>query len=204
MTIEANEESVENLQYLTFNTDGHDYAIPIHHMKEIVPYKGSTTIPLAPAAISGLINLRGRAISVLDLSIRFGGQETGMTKRTCVLIVDLRDERDGCDMGILADSIRRVIDVEASDLEETPSFGLGAATEYLMGMLRTDDGFIPIIDIEKVLNPEGLLEAEFSKLTAEKGSENDALDNDAGETSERDDSITATENPEQTQGSIDE
>lgn len=154
---EITEEIVEAGQYLTFVSAGQDYAIPIMRMREIVPYTGSTKVPLAPDAIRGLINLRGRAIPVVDLSVRFGSPETSVTKRTCVLIVDLDEEEDRADVGILAESVSRVIDVAIDELEETPSFGMGVARDCLSGMLRSSGEFIPIIEVVEVLDAE----AEF-------------------------------------------
>jgi purine-binding chemotaxis protein CheW len=165
---EGSEEIVDGRQYLTFVSAGHDYAIPIMRMKEIVPYTGSTKVPLAPHVIRGLINLRGRAIPVLDLSVRFGSPETEVTKRTCVLIVDLNEDSERPDLGILADSVSRVIEVDAEALEETPSFGMGVSPEYLLGMVKAGDGFIPIIDVEEVLKSDGSID---SILPAEEESE---------------------------------
>jgi len=156
---EINGEVVKSNQYLTFVSAGSDYAIPIRRMREIVPYVGSTKVHLAPRVIRGLINLRGRAIPVLDLSIRFGRSETEVTNRTCVLIVDLNDDLDRPDLGILADSVSRVIDVEESALEETPDFGMGVSPEYMTGMLKLGEGFVPIIDVEAVISERDLQKA---------------------------------------------
>jgi purine-binding chemotaxis protein CheW len=141
-------------QYLTFLSAGQNYAIPIMRMREIVPYKGSTQVPFAPRGVRGLINLRGRAIPVVDLSVRLGEAEMVATKRTCVLIVDLDDDVGRPDLGILADSVDCVVDVGRSELEDTPSFGVGIASEYLQGMLRSGDGFIPIIAVGELLRAE--------------------------------------------------
>ena len=158
---DVTEEAVEAGQYLTFVSAGQDYAIPIMRMREIVPYAGSTRVPLAPSVIRGLINLRGRAIPVLDLSIRFGQVQTSVTKRTCVLIVDLNEDQDRTNVGILAESVSRVIDVGLDELEETPSFGMGAARECLSGMLRSSGEFIPIIDVEQILEAEATFLADL-------------------------------------------
>lgn len=161
MMNDVNEEIVETGQYLTFVSAGEHYAISIARMREIVPYTGSTKVPLAPTVIRGLINLRGRAIPVVDLSIRFGNAETSVTRRTCVLIVDLDEDQDRADVGILAESVSQVIDVGIDDLEETPSFGMGAARDCLSGMLRSNGDFVPIIDVEEVLDTEAQLLASL-------------------------------------------
>lgn len=151
---DVGEENGPSGQYLTFASAGQDYAIPITRMREIVPYTGSTKVPLAPAVIRGLINLRGRAIPVVDLSVRFGKGETSVTKRTCVLIVDLDDGEVHGDVGILAESVSRVLEVRRDELEETPSFGMGVARECLSGIVRAGEEFVPVLDVPEVLNTE--------------------------------------------------
>ena len=152
------EETVESEQYLTFTAGGESYAIQIMRMREIVPYRDSTKVPLAPDVLRGLVNLRGRAIPVIDLSVRFGGPETPVSRTTCVLIVDIDESQDRPEMGILADSVSRVIDVDRSSLEESPNLGMGPAAGFLDGMVKWEDGFIPIIDIEEVLRFDASLQ----------------------------------------------
>lgn len=146
-------ESDERRQYLTFVSAGQTFGVPIMRMKEIVPYSGCTRVPLAPGPVAGLINLRGRAIPVVDLAVRFGFERTRVTRRSCILIVDLVD-RERPEMGILADSVSRVMDVDAESLEAAPSFGSGVSSSYLTEMVKADGDFIPVIDIEQVLDVE--------------------------------------------------
>lgn len=160
---ELDPEAGDGRQYLTFVSAGQTFGIPIMRMKEIVPYEGCTRVPLAPGPIAGLINLRGRAIPVLDLAIRFGSSSTPVTRRSCVLIVD-RVEQGLPEMGIVADSVSRVMDVAERDREEAPSFGTGVSAVYLTGMVRSDDDFIPILDVDRVLDIHvGDLEAAPSR-----------------------------------------
>src|SRR3954471_9409144 len=77
-----------SVQYLMFNLGGETFATPIQYIREIIEYQTMTKVPLTPAFLSGVINLRGSVVPVLDLSARFGRSKTDIGRRTCIVIVD--------------------------------------------------------------------------------------------------------------------
>jgi len=162
------QESVHHEQYLTFRSAGEDYAIGILQVKEIIPYDGSTKVPMAPEVVSGLINLRGKAVPVIDLAIKFGAQKTTSTNRTCVVIVDLVLGNEEIVMGILTDSVRNVIDIPAEEIDDAPNFGTGIASRYLKGLAKINDAFIPIINVETVMAPEDILASVLPQAQEEE------------------------------------
>lgn len=164
MSMERAHETGDYSQYLTFQSAGAAYAVGILQVKEIIPYTGATKVPLAPEVIRGLINLRGSAVAVVDLAVRFGAPPTTDSKRTCVVIVDVAMGDDDAVMGILADSVSEVIDVPNTDVDNTPSFGTGVASDYLDGLAKVAEDFIPIINVERVLEPNEALAAAFPDL----------------------------------------
>jgi len=161
-------ENIQHEQYLTFHSAGEEYAIGILQVKEIIPFNGATTVPMAPPAIRGLINLRGRAVPVIDLAIKFGATETQATNRTCVIIADVIVGKEEMVMGILTDSVKKVIELPVEDIDEAPNFGTGVASHYLSGLAKINEEFIPIIDVENVLSPEEVLEAVLPSLVDER------------------------------------
>src|SRR5512133_4017163 len=82
-------------QYLTFALGGEMFAVGILNVKEIIEYGQLTEIPMMPAFIRGVINLRGAVVPVIDLSARFGARSTAVGKRTCIVIVEVEDEIAG-------------------------------------------------------------------------------------------------------------
>ena len=68
----TNQLPVHRAQYLTFLTAGEEYAISIGKIREIIEYEAVTTVPNTPAWISGVTNLRGKVIPVVDLAVKFG------------------------------------------------------------------------------------------------------------------------------------
>jgi purine-binding chemotaxis protein CheW len=143
-------------QYLMFSLDGETFAVAIGCVREIIEYPGLTSIPLAPAFIRGVINLRGAVVPVIDLSVRFGRAATSVNRRTCVIIIEVRNEDQLHLLGVVVDGVTEVRDVDAGEVERQPEFGSGLRSDFVAGMLRRDQGFVVILDIATVLSNEEL------------------------------------------------
>lgn len=138
-------------QYLTFQLAGDEFAIGILRVREILEYDTITRVPSAPAAIRGVINLRGAVVPVVDLAVRFGLPATAVTKRTCIVIVEVRADDEEFVMGVLADAVSQVIDLAPGDIEPPPPFGARVRVDYLVGMGKLDRRFVLILDIDRLL-----------------------------------------------------
>ena len=159
--MEAMNEAVEQNQYLTFHIAEEEYAIRILRVKEIIQYDTVTRVPSVPGYIRGVINLRGNVVSVIDLASKFGLQETPITKRTCIVIVEVEQEGAPTDMGVMADAVSQVVGMSDDDLKPAPSFGSQINVDYLEGMGKLDKKFALILNIDKVLSSE-----EFQTATS--------------------------------------
>jgi purine-binding chemotaxis protein CheW len=137
-------------QYLMFNLGDACYAAPIASIREVVELQGLTRIPLSPAVVPGVLNLRGAVIPVVDLSVRIGGAVTMIGRRTCVIIVEMRAD-DG-PLGVMVDTVSEALEVEAHQLEPRPAFGAGLRTEFVAGMLNLSGRFVAVLDLPQVLS----------------------------------------------------
>ncbi len=151
-------------QFLTFTIADEHFGMDLHQTREIIEYAGITQVPLMPKFISGVINLRGEVVPVIDLSIRLGRQPITIHKRTCVIVIELHTNEQPCVLGLLADAVNEVIDISASDIEDAPAFGAKIRAEFIQGIAKKDDEFIVLLDAEKTLSPRELahlVEAEL-------------------------------------------
>lgn len=148
-------EYQERRQYLSFTLAGGDHGVALLQVKEILRYEAVTRIPSVPPAIRGVLNLRGAVIPVLDLAVKFGLPPTPVTSRTCVLIVEVSLEGEPAVMGILADRVREVLELGASDVLPPPTFGTGVTVEHITGMARVDGGFVLLLDLDGVVSAAG-------------------------------------------------
>lgn len=155
-------------QYLTFTLGGEMFAVGILCVKEIIEYGSLTEIPMMPAFIRGVINLRGAVVPVIDLAARFGGRSTEVGKRTCIVIVELGDtageDATRHDIGIIVDAVSEVLDIPASEIEPPPTFGARIRADFILGMGKVAGRFVIILNIDRVLSVD-----EIALLAASDG-----------------------------------
>ena len=154
----ATKESIDQQQYLTFLLAGEEYAISILKVKEIIEYDTVTVVPKTPKWIRGVINLRGSVVPVIDLAVKFRLPASVAGKLTCIVITEVESEGEATVMGIMADAVRQVIDLTPREIEPPPTFGTRVKVDYLLGMARSGKKFCLILDTEKVLSTDELLE----------------------------------------------
>jgi purine-binding chemotaxis protein CheW len=141
-------------QYLTFTLGGEMFAVGILNVKEIIEYGSLTEIPMMPAFIRGVINLRGAVVPVIDLSARFGGKTAEVARRTCIVIVEVQQEEGRHDIGIMVDAVSEVLEIAGSEIEPAPAFGARIRADFIAGMGKVGGKFVIILDIMRVLSVE--------------------------------------------------
>ena len=146
----------ENRQYLTFVLGGEVFAIGILSIKEIIEYGHLTTVPLMPAHIRGVINLRGAVVPVIDLSARFGRDGTQVTRRTCIVILEVLAGEGKQDIGVVVDAVNEVVEIPADQIEPAPDFGARIRTDFIQGMGKVGERFVIILSVNHVLSVEEL------------------------------------------------
>jgi purine-binding chemotaxis protein CheW len=146
-------------QYLTFCLADEEYAIGVLRVKEIIEYDTLTRVPQTPSWIRGVINLRGGVVPVVDLAVKLGLGERIVTRRTCIVIVEMELHGERALMGVLADAVSQVVEIAQRDVAPPPAFGTRVHVDYLHGMSRSDKKFILLLDIDRVLSTDELLAA---------------------------------------------
>ena len=144
--------SGEPAQYLTFMLAQEQFAIGILGIKEIIEYQGLTEVPMMPPCVRGVINLRGAVVPVLDLLARFGRPSSGMTKRTCVVIVEVAGVQERHVVGLLVDAVNEVLDIAPADIEPPPSFGARVRSDFIQGVGKVKGKFVLLLDVDRALS----------------------------------------------------
>lgn len=145
-------------QYLGFFVADEEYAVGILKVKEILQFEAITRVPGTPPTIRGVTNVRGSVVPVVDLAVRFGLPETTVTGRTCIVIVEVELEGERLVMGLMTDSVSQVLDFAGDDIQPPPSFGTRVHIDYLLGMGRAGKKLILLLDIDRILSVDELLE----------------------------------------------
>ena len=139
-------------QYLTFTLGEEMFAIGILSIREIIEYGHLTEVPMTPPFIRGVINLRGAVVPVVDLAVRFGRAAREITKRTCIVIVEVDSGQGRQEMGVVVDAVSEVLEIPASEIEPPPQFGARIRIDFIAGMGKIDGSFVVLLDVNKVLS----------------------------------------------------
>ncbi|MEW6220890.1 MAG: chemotaxis protein CheW [Thermodesulfobacteriota bacterium] len=147
-------DTADSRQYLTFVLDSEIYALEIFKVREVLDFAPITKIPRMPEFLRGVINLRGGVITVVDLKRKFGMPGSERTRDTCIIIAEVTVDNETTIMGLLVDSVREVIDLEAAAIQPPPRMGTRLDTRFIKGMGRQDGEFIIILDIDLILSAD--------------------------------------------------
>ena len=123
-------------------------------VREIMGLLDITAVPHTPHHVKGVINLRGKVIPVLCLRTKFGLEPIEYTARTCIIVVQVRGEAGPLQVGIVVDAVSEVLNVTTAEVEDTPDFGGGLPTPYLLGMAKIKGKVKILLDIDEVVTPQ--------------------------------------------------
>jgi purine-binding chemotaxis protein CheW len=143
-------------QYLTFMLGGETFAIGILAIKEIIEYGNLTEVPMMPDYIRGVINLRGSVVPVVDLSARFGRKSTALTRRTCIVIIEVVSDQEKQVVGVVVDAVNEVLEIPQEQIEPPPAFGAKIRTDFIRGMGKVASKFVIILNVGNVLSIDDL------------------------------------------------
>ena len=144
----------ETAQYITFKLGDELFAINVSQVREVLDLTLITKVPTAPDYMRGVVNVRGSAIPVVDLRLKFGLPKAAETVQTRIVVLELDLDGETIVLGGLADSVHEVIELEPGQIDEPPRIGLRWKTELIQGMGKRGDQFIIILDIAKVFSLE--------------------------------------------------
>jgi purine-binding chemotaxis protein CheW len=146
-------------QYLTFFLAGEEYAITILQVTDIIECGVVTRVPGTPQWIRGVHNLRGTVVPVIDLAIKFGLPATEITRRTCIVIVEISVDDETLIMGVMADSVHQVVELGPDQIQAAPAFGPRVRVDCVLGMAASNGKFIVLLDIDRILANDEILTA---------------------------------------------
>jgi purine-binding chemotaxis protein CheW len=149
-------------EYLTFMLADELYAVNVSNIKEVLGVPWITRVPRMPEFMNGVINLRGNVVPVLDLRQKFGLGATSITIDTGIIVTEVEDVFDDSEdecftIGIFGDKVQQVITIDPSMIEPPPRIGVAIDTDFIVGMGRLDDGFVIILNIDKILSEGELI-----------------------------------------------
>jgi purine-binding chemotaxis protein CheW len=149
-------EITESRQYLTFRLGDEIFGTDVAKVREVLDFTEITKIPRTPDFMSGVINLRGSVVPVVDLRLCFHMSRTERTKNTCIVVVEVMLQGESTVIGALTDSVVEVINMEPDQIQPAPRIGTQIKSEFIKGMGRVESKFVMILDIDRVFSDDQL------------------------------------------------
>lgn len=141
-------------KYLTVSLAGEEYALPVLHVREIIKIVDIRRMPQMPAHVRGVVNLRGRVIPIIDLRMSFGFACQDDTEHTCIVVVETRRASGLLTVGFVVDAVSEVLQIAASEIEETPDFGVAVNTGYMKAVAKVKGSVKILLNVDRVLGVE--------------------------------------------------
>jgi purine-binding chemotaxis protein CheW len=160
-------------KFLTFRLGDEEYGLGILNVREIIGVIDITPLPQTPDYVKGVINLRGKIIPVMELRTRFGLSAVAYGEETCIIVVEVEDEAEGgaFQMGVVVDTVSEVLDIAEDRIEPAPKFGCRLDTDFIMGMGKSKDRVITLLEVDAVLS-----RADLAGLLGDIGGEDEFAD----------------------------
>jgi purine-binding chemotaxis protein CheW len=136
----------KRVEYVAFVLAGEAYAVPIARITEILKPLPITPVPRAPRVIIGVMTVRGRLVTVIDLRRRLRLAEAPFDSKTRILITDTGEER----IGLLVDEVTQVHRLAESEIEPSEVLG-GDPKAYLAGIGRPHGALLVLLDLRPIL-----------------------------------------------------
>ena len=146
----------ETRQYMTFKLGDELFAIDVAQVREVLEVGQITKVPAAPDYMRGVVNVRGQAIPVVELRLRFGLPKGVDTVHTRIIVMELELDGEQVVLGGMADSVHEVIELEPGNINPPPRIAMRWRTDFIQGMGRRGDDFIIILDVNAVFSSDEL------------------------------------------------
>jgi purine-binding chemotaxis protein CheW len=153
---QTNRSSATVNQFFTFLLGEDIYGMDILNIKEIIEYGGITRVPMMPAFIAGVINLRGSVVPVIDLARRFSKEPSQISKKTSIVILEVEEKNQSLEIGVIVDVVNEVLDIARSEIEPSPLFGTKIHTDFIGGIGKVDGKLLTLLDVDVVLSIDQL------------------------------------------------
>ncbi|EPE4191836.1 chemotaxis protein CheW [Yersinia enterocolitica] len=147
-------------EYLVFTLGNEEYGIEILKVQEIRGYDRVTRIANTPDFITGVTNLRGVIVPIIDLRVKFQLPSADINDNTVIIVLNLANRI----VGIVVDGVSDVLSLNAEQIKPAPDFSTTLSTKYLLGLGTLNERMLILVDIEKLLNSE---EMEIVEQVAE-------------------------------------
>ena len=151
--------------FLSFRLGDELFAANVSKVLEILEIPKITKVPRSPAFMRGVVNLRGNVLPVIDARTKFGMPAVADTINSCILVLNLEWEGKEIVLGTIVDQVQEVMEIDESSIQPLPTVGAKYKTEFIEGMVKQEDQFIMLLNIDLLFsNDEASLLEDITKM----------------------------------------
>lgn len=140
------DDDTQHGKYLAFALGKEMFGIEICFVIEIVGMQKINYVPELPDYIKGIINLRGKIITVIDMRLKFKKSSDGYTDRTCIVVIEIED----ITVGLIVDNVDEVIMIPDASIDPPPSYRTGFQNRYIKGIGKVNESVILLLNCERL------------------------------------------------------
>lgn len=144
------------IQWVTFKLAGETYGINVMQVQEVLRYTEIAPVPGASYYVLGIINLRGKVVTVIDTRSRFGLPSGEITDNTRIVIIETGSHV----VGILVDAVAEVVYLRQSEIDMTPNIGNDDSSKFIQGVCNKGGELLILVDLDKLLTEDEWQELE--------------------------------------------
>ncbi|WP_020533358.1 chemotaxis protein CheW [Flexithrix dorotheae] len=147
------EENSQNIKsFLSFRLNKEKFAMEVEKVIEILEVPRITHVPKAPEYMKGVINLRGKVLPLIDTCVKFGLPAIDLKIETCIVVVAIQINNEMIQFGILVDEVLEVLEEDEKEIQSSPSIEKKNSIEFIKGILKVDEEFLMILDLDKAFS----------------------------------------------------
>ncbi len=154
------------MRALTLRLQDEIFAIEAESVREILDLVPITAVPNAPAFVGGLINVRGRVVPLADLRVVFGMERPPANQDTRIVVIEVDIDGEPTIVGILADKVHDVTDIEAAAIQDAPRVGMRWRPDYVRAIGKRNGGFVIIPNLNRIFETQGRRSAPLAEERA--------------------------------------
>lgn len=144
------------IQWVTFRLAGETYGINVMQVQEVLRHTEIAPVPGASSYVMGIINLRGKVVTVIDTRLRFGLPSGDITDNTRIVII----ETGAHVVGIMVDAVAEVVYLRQSEIDMAPNIGNDDSSKFIQGVCNKGGELLILVDLDKLLTEDEWSEIE--------------------------------------------
>jgi purine-binding chemotaxis protein CheW len=158
--------------FLSFRLGDELFAANVGKVLEILEIPRITKVPRSPEFMRGVVNLRGNVLPVIDTRTKFGLPKIDDTINSCILVLNIAIEGREVVLGAIVDAVQEVMEIDENSIQAVPSVGARYKTEFIKGMIKVQERFIMILDLDMVFTSDEMTLLEGVSETTTENNKN--------------------------------